>query len=140
MQHKQILLFAVLGIVLATLGLAALMLATTLISAIVAEKMALLPKNPSFPMWRDMEIPIYQKFYLYNVTNPKEVEQHNAKPHLQEVGPFVYRLNISKSELNFSSDTSELTFFETKQFHFVRGLSPFDLDTSVCRSNRMAHH
>ncbi|KAI2805022.1 CD36 [Blomia tropicalis] len=97
---------------------------------LVHQKMALIDGNPSFPMWRDLDLPIYQKFYFFNVTNPREVE-NGQKPNLVEVGPFVFRQNLSKSALNWSDDNKKLTFRETKQYYFDRELSIADLNITL---------
>lgn len=93
--------------------------------------MALLPSNPSYPLWRDLDLPMYQKFYFFDVTNPQQVEKEGAKPILREVGPFVYRLNITKSLLKFRDNNTKLMFRETKRYFFDRSLSSADLNITV---------
>ena len=130
-HQKQIYIFCFTGTFLAILGFAAIFSIPGLISLLVHEKMALVPSNPSYPLWRDLDLPIYQKFYFYNVTNPREVEQGGAKPILTEVGPFVYRLNLSKSALEYHDNFTKLFFRETKRYYFDRQLSVADLNISV---------
>lgn len=40
-------------------------------------------------MWSNFPDPVGFKVYLFNVTNPTEI-QKGAKPALKEVGPYVY--------------------------------------------------
>ena len=130
-HEKRIYLFGFLGTSLAVLGVAAIIAIPGLISLLVHQRMALIPSNPSYPLWRDLDLPIYQKFYFFNVTNPREVEVEGATPNLVEVGPFVYRINISKSSLSFRDNQTKLTFRETKRYYFDRNLSVSDLDVQV---------
>lgn len=129
-HQKRILTFCFLGTFFALLGLSAIIILPSIISMLVHQKMALIDGNPSFPIWRDLDLPIYQKFYFFNVTNPREVE-NGQKPNLVEVGPFVFRQNLSKSALNWSDDNKKLTFRETKQYYFDRELSIADLNITV---------
>lgn len=41
--------------------------------------------------WQDIPIPIYMKFYIFNITNSYDVQTKGARPILQEVGPYVYQ-------------------------------------------------
>lgn len=134
-HEKRIYLFGFLGTSLAVLGVAAIIAIPGLISLLVHQRMALIPNNPSYPLWRDLDLPIYQKFYFFNVTNPREVEVDGATPNLVEVGPFVYRINISKSSLSFRDNQTKLTFRETKRYYFDRNLSVSDLDVQLTTLN-----
>lgn len=40
-------------------------------------------------MYTDLPFPLISKVYLFNVTNPHEV-QNGAIPEVNEVGPFVF--------------------------------------------------
>lgn len=43
-------------------------------------------------------------YYLYSVTNPKEVIEEGAKPDLEEVGPFGFRKYTEKYDIAFDDD------------------------------------
>ena len=132
MAHlKKIILFCMFGIFFIFLGITAICLIPGLISLLVNEKMALIPSNPSFPLWRDLDLPIYQSFYFYNVTNADEVEKSGERANLEEIGPFVFRLNMSKSSLYFHDNQTKISFKEKRTYFFDRNLSAFDLNVSV---------
>src|SRR6218665_735466 len=99
-HQKKIITFSVLAIVLLALGGVAISFIPNVISYFVHKKMALLPHNPSYPLWRDLKIPIYEKFYFFNVTNAADVMNKGAKPNLKEVGPFVFKTRLTKDILN----------------------------------------
>ncbi|KAL7302088.1 hypothetical protein TKK_0005317 [Trichogramma kaykai] len=42
-------------------------------------------------IWSKLPFPIEFRFYMFNVTNPREIDQ-GAQPIVQEVGPFIYEI------------------------------------------------
>ncbi|MPC85925.1 Sensory neuron membrane protein 1 [Portunus trituberculatus] len=44
----------------------------------------------SYQLWHNTPVPIFLRFYIYNLTNSKDFSA-GAKAVLQEVGPYVYR-------------------------------------------------
>lgn len=51
--------------------------------------MLLVNGTEAYERWRKFPLAIQFKVYLFNVTNPEEV-QNGANPVVQEVGPYVY--------------------------------------------------
>ena len=56
----------------------------------VFQQVKLTNGSETWEKWSDIPLPVYLSFYIFNVTNPLEVEL-GGKPRLQEVGPYVYR-------------------------------------------------
>jgi len=71
-------------------------------------------------------VPIYQKFYFFNVTNAADVEQLGHRPQLQEIGPFTYRTDWSKRDIDNDDLKSIITFKSFKQWYFEPELSIAD--------------
>ena len=46
--------------------------------------------NVLYDTWKDLPIPIYMQFYMFDVMNPDEVLA-GGKPYLRQVGPYTYR-------------------------------------------------
>ena len=44
----------------------------------------------AYERWRKTPVALFFNVYLFNVTNPDEV-QNGANPVVQEVGPYVYK-------------------------------------------------
>lgn len=108
-----------------------------LISLYIDTQIALVPSSQSYPMWKDIPVPVYQKFYFFNVTNAQEIESRGHKPILEEVGPFTYRTDwikrdIVNSDNDGSSDDETTTnnntinFKQFKQWQFVPEMSIAD--------------
>ena len=47
--------------------------------------MALSPSSISYPMWKDLPIPLTNKIYLFNITNADDVIKNGSKPIMKEV-------------------------------------------------------
>ena len=76
-------------------------------------------------MWKDVPVPVYERYYFFNITNPHEVERFGAKPRLKEIGPFTYRLFLNKTGINFNANGT-VSFREKKTWIFLRELSVAD--------------
>lgn len=129
-QTKKIVTCSSLGVIFTIIGMSVIFVIPSIVQYVVHNRMPLLPTNPSYPMYRDLNIPIKQKFYFFNVTNPRDVEV-GRKAIVEEVGPFTFTMNMSKSDIVFSKDMSDFSFKEWKTFHFQRELSSHDLNTTV---------
>lgn len=127
---KRVIILLIFGNLFIIVGLIFLCGSPFFITNLVHNKLSILPNNPGFILWRDMNIPIYQNFYMFNITNSNEV-RNGAKPNLEQIGPFVYKVNISKSALQFNNDSTEVTFLEKKQYYFQPNLTKIPLNTTV---------
>lgn len=118
--------FFVFGTVLLGLGLMANYSLPPLVSMLVDQQLMLTPQSQTYPMWREPPVPIYQKFYFFNVTNAQDVEQRGHKPRLEEVGPFTYRADWVKRDIEHSPDTLQIGFKHFKRWHFEPDMSVAD--------------
>lgn len=135
MEHKKLIItLSIIGLILTIIGIVFLPIGQNLISNILHKKLATLPDNPGYILWRDMDIPIYQKFYLFNITNTEEMLS-GGRPTVNEIGPFVYHLNMTKGDIKFNSNNTIVSYVEKKQFHFDANLSSYDLQTQITIMN-----
>lgn len=118
--------FAILGNILLALGLLMNFALPPLISMYIDTQIALTPSSQSYPMWKDVPVPVYQKFYFYNVTNAQEIEQFGHKPKLEEVGPFTYRSDWTKKDIEMDDLQNIINFKHIKQWQFEPDLSVAD--------------
>ncbi|NWW87843.1 SCRB1 protein, partial [Rhynochetos jubatus] len=79
------------------------------------------PSSISFNMWKDIPVPFYMSVYFFEVLNPKDVLQE-AKPVLNQRGPYVYREFRYKTNITFH-DNDTVSFLEYRQFFFQPDLS-----------------
>jgi hypothetical protein len=57
--------------------------------AIFFQRVVLVKGTEAYESWRKLPVALYFNVYLFNVTNPEDV-QNGANPVVQEVGPYVY--------------------------------------------------
>ncbi|XP_023223572.1 lysosome membrane protein 2-like isoform X1 [Centruroides sculpturatus] len=79
--------------------------------------------------WTGLSPIMYDKFYFFNVTNYKEVEEKNAKPKLQEVGPYTFQKFIKKEIVFQTEDT--ITYREKTSYVFHKELSSGDQNEKI---------
>jgi len=53
------------------------------------QSVILVKGTEAYERWRKLPVPLNFNVYLFNVTNPDEV-QNGANPVVQEIGPYVY--------------------------------------------------
>ncbi len=81
----------------------------------IDEKLVLQPGSPTYNSWVKPTIPIYAKFYFFDIVNPDEVKQ-GAKPVLEERGPYSYithtqKVNITWQQSNATASYDEKTWY-----------------------------
>lgn len=82
------------------------------------QRLVLLNHSQFYQGWENPPIPIYSKFYIFNITNYNRIFG-GVKPVLQQVGPFVFRKTISRQILGYNDDHEELSFITSNSYHFV---------------------
>lgn len=97
-----------------------------IISLYIDKQLALVPQSQTYPMWKEPPVPIYQKFYFFNVTNAQDIEQFGHKPKLEEVGPFTYRSEWNKRDIESDDSKSIINFKHFKTWQFEPELSIAD--------------
>ena len=83
--------------------------------------------SETYEKWHKIPVPIYYRYYFFNVSNSADVERIGARPVVNEVGPFTYRSQWEKSPIHFHQNGT-VSFKERKVLHFVPELS-FASDT-----------
>lgn len=117
------LVLAALGILFIVFGLLLyLFLSHELIHKVIAKKIAITEGSETFQKWKAIPMPIYYRYYFFNVSNAADVERVGAKPIVAEYGPFTYESRWTKTPITFNGNGT-VTFRERKVLHFVRSLS-----------------
>ena len=106
----------------------------------IAEEICVpLTGNPNYDEWISNEypgaIPMYRKFYLWNLTNPSEVLKGD-KPEYEEIGQYIYREYTTKYNVSFSPNWEEVTYKQYPTYIFEPEMSdsscsPDDLITNI---------
>ncbi|CAH8674936.1 unnamed protein product [Schistosoma rodhaini] len=79
-----------------------------LFASLISRKLAILPGSEIFDNWKSPSVPVYFSIYLYNLTNPEEV-LNGGRPRFDEVGPYVYREDRQRNNVEFSEESPPKT-------------------------------
>ncbi|XP_021695540.1 sensory neuron membrane protein 2 isoform X1 [Aedes aegypti] len=83
----------------------------------ILENTELRQDTPQFKRWEAVPQPLDFKVYIFNVTNPYEV-QMGRRPRVVEVGPYVYFQYRHKDNIRFSRDRSKVHFSQQQMYVF----------------------
>ncbi|XP_072019701.1 lysosome membrane protein 2-like [Amphiura filiformis] len=92
------------------------------IKTVVDEMMVLSPSTQLFQNWVDPKVPVYQKFYFFDLQNPDDVLNSGAKPRYVEKGPYSYRLHVSRYDVEFG-DNDTLSYRQLNWLEFAPEVS-----------------
>ena len=112
---------AILLLVLVVSGLVLLTCNGAIFQYIYNTQLVLSPTSGSFPMWSVLPTPMIASMYLFHVANPEEVSA-GAKPHLVEVGPYVFTEQHYKTNISWNSNDT-VTYKQIRSWHFLPHLS-----------------
>jgi len=97
------------------------------------KRIILQPESDTFEIWKNLPVPLYVKFYLFNVTNALDVQTNGSQPSLKEVGPFTYRMFLRKTNIRENGDI--LSFREHRSYQFISNLSAADENIEIFTLN-----
>ncbi|XP_003743081.1 scavenger receptor class B member 1 [Galendromus occidentalis] len=124
-----------LGLLLVFVSVGTLLNFNSVFRWILGRRVVLSPKSQGFPIWRDVSKNYDTRvaWYLFNLTNPEEFKQ-GGKPIVKEVGPFWYKVDISKKNITFHNNKT-VSFEEHRFFTFDPVNSVSDEETNITMVN-----
>uniref|UniRef100_T1KWW1 Uncharacterized protein n=1 Tax=Tetranychus urticae TaxID=32264 RepID=T1KWW1_TETUR len=103
------------GIVLALVSAILLGQWSNIIQKQVNKKLVISEKSEDYDKFVAPDVPIYLKFYLFDVKNPDEIMK-GGKPKVEQKGPYSFLEKRVKEVESFSKD--KVTYKEVKTYHF----------------------
>ncbi|RWS04523.1 Lysosome membrane protein 2-like protein, partial [Dinothrombium tinctorium] len=97
----------------------------------IKQELSLRKDSRMLKRWSKIELPIYLKIYLFEVTNPDEVEYQKGKPILKERGPYTFIESRYKEILGYEQEERLVKYKEFTSFHFDRSNSIGDLEEEI---------
>ncbi|XP_021949755.1 platelet glycoprotein 4 [Folsomia candida] len=100
--------------------------APNLIENMVEKETQLQNGTDIYEKWVNIPVPIYLKFYLWNVTNYEDYQNNkdwSAKPNISEIGPYIYKENRTKYEIRSNPDDDTVTYRQKITYTFVPEMS-----------------
>jgi lysosome membrane protein 2 len=95
----------------------------------------LIPGSAVLEQWGNVTIPIYVRFYVFDVQNPDNVELDGARPKLVERGPYTFLQKRSKRISEYLDNDRIVKYHEFKYFHFDAKRSVGSLDDLITVPN-----
>uniref|UniRef100_A0A6M2DE38 Putative plasma membrane glycoprotein cd36 n=1 Tax=Xenopsylla cheopis TaxID=163159 RepID=A0A6M2DE38_XENCH len=133
LRCRRCLLFSCSG-VFVILALVSGLLWPTIVDPIMRSQLVLKPGSKNFDMWKETPIPIYLELYLFNWTNPDDINNHDIKPHFVEMGPYVFYEKHVRVDLNWNNNKT-VTFKQRRIWNFMPDMSTGTLDDMVTNLN-----
>jgi len=110
-------------------GIVGLAVMPNVVNKLAMKEAHLTEGSVSAENYRKLPIYIYQKVYLFNITNPKEFVDKGEKPNLKQIGPYTFKSEWIK-DMKWNEDM-ELEFYENRTFWFVPEMSEGRLDDKI---------
>ncbi|CAF0832075.1 unnamed protein product, partial [Brachionus calyciflorus] len=92
-------LFAI-GLFFILIGISSFFFIPLLVQNKIKENIAIKNGSNGYKFWLDPPAKIHRKMYLFNITNPKDV-QKGRRPKLVEMGPYTYSQKWEKRNIKF---------------------------------------
>ncbi|XP_067009644.2 protein croquemort [Anabrus simplex] len=106
--------------------------------AVLISQLTLTSTSQSYDIWKDIPIPMYMDFYLFNWTNVDEVlSDPTIPPKLEEHGPYVFREYHKRVHLSWN-DNDTVTYYQIRTWHFQPEMSKGSLDDEITNINVIA--
>lgn len=112
---------SVCSILMALMGISYLLF-DPIVKYVILNRLVLRNDTDFAELWRNPPITPHFKVYFFNLTNPEEFFNGNAKPHLEEIGPFTYHQKWIKENVRWH-DNGTMSYSTRKEFKFIPELS-----------------
>ncbi|KAG5680460.1 hypothetical protein PVAND_009968 [Polypedilum vanderplanki] len=96
------------------------------------------PDSRTFPEWKKPTVPLYMDIYIFNWTNPEDINNHTTKPIVKQLGPYRFREYPDKHNITFHDNNNTVTYRKSSLFYFEENGSNGTLDDVVSVVNMLA--
>ncbi|CAL8110768.1 unnamed protein product [Orchesella dallaii] len=99
----------------------------------IVEQVRLVNGSETWDKWSNIPYPVYLSFYVFNVTNPDEVEA-GGKPVFEEKGPYAYkqkRIKVDLAQRDLENPLNTLQYREEKTYYFDEEVSGTNKESDV---------
>ncbi|XP_077517685.1 protein croquemort-like isoform X1 [Amblyomma americanum] len=122
------------GLFLALSGLATYVFFPTILKTQVEMNLVLEPGNEVYSNWQRAPVPIYVKYYFFNMTNPEEILAGTEKARLQEVGPYTFLETREKVNITWNPNGT-VSYRQVKRYYFQPDMTKGTLDDVITTLN-----
>jgi len=129
---KLLLLF--LSISTLVFGIITLVLKEKIFNTILNSQLVIEEGTSAYNAWVETPIPVYTKFYFFDMINPSELFHSHEKPILEERGPYTFREVERKVNLTWHENNT-VSYRRVKFWYFEREMSVGPLTDTVTTIN-----
>lgn len=102
------------------------------------QELKLRPNSRTYEAWKNPPIPLTLDIYLFNWTNPEDFFNSTTRPHVQQLGPYVFTEKPDKVNITWHPENSTVSFMKKSRFYFDAEKSKGSLDDNVTSLNVVA--
>jgi scavenger receptor class B, member 1 len=96
------------------------------------------PGSKSYEYWKSPPQPLYLDVYLFNWTNPEDINDSVIKPVMKEIGPFRFQEIPQKVNVKWHDHNSTVSYRKQSQYIFIPDQSKGNLDDMITSVNVIA--
>ncbi|XP_075545745.1 protein croquemort-like isoform X2 [Dermacentor variabilis] len=122
------------GLFLALSGLATYVFFPAIFKTQVELNLVLEPSSEVYSSWQRAPVPIYLKYYFFNMTNPDEILAGTEKARLQEVGPYTFLETREKVNITWNPNGT-VSYRQVKRYYFQPDMTKGSLDDVITTLN-----
>lgn len=115
-------------------GIVTLVCNESIFNKLLTEQLVVKEGTRAFEAWKESPIPAYTKFYMFSMVNGDDYIKNNAKPIIEEKGPYTFRETQQKVNLVWHDDGT-ISYNRRKFWHFEPSMSAGPLTDTVISLN-----
>ena len=89
----------------------------------------------SYAAWKETPIPVYTKFYFFDMLNPQELFHRHEMPILEERGPYTFREVERKVNISWHPENGTVSYKRMKHWYFEPSMSVGSLNDTITTIN-----
>ncbi|KAG1701393.1 Scavenger receptor class B member 1 [Nymphon striatum] len=124
----------VIGCLLVLVGAIIILVFPVIFHQMIKKNMVLSDNSKSYDQWQTIQLPVYQKFYFFNVTNPEDIENNGATPILKEIGPYIYREQLIKENITWNANET-VSYLERHVYTYQQNMTNLHEDDVIVSIN-----
>jgi len=115
-------------------GVTILAMKNQIFNTILNSQLVIKEGTAAYNAWVETPIPVYTKFYFFDMINPSDLFHSHEKPILEERGPYTFRETQKKVNLRWH-DNGTISYRRVNYWYFERDMSVGPLTDTVTTIN-----
>lgn len=98
--------------------------------------LTLKPNSYLYAIWKKNPLPMKMNFYLFNWTNPQDINNDTIKPNFVEIGPYTFVEDKEKVNITWNKNDT-ITYRHLRYWYFDKD-SPRNLNDTITTLNAVS--